>query len=294
MSIKVEDLRKKVRHISITARKLSNQMFAGQYQSAFKGKGMAYSDLREYVYGDDIRDIEWNVTARHNHPYIKVYQEERELTLIFMIDVSRSTIFGSTAKMKNELISEIAGILAFSALKNNDRIGVILFSDIIEKFIPPKKGLSHILTIIREILAYEPKSSKTNIKNALEYLNHVIPKRSIVFLISDFYDTQYELAMGITNRKHDFICIQIVDNLELTPPDNGFVITYDPESDKFFPVDLSDKKFQKAWMDVYQVHHNYLEKTCKKHNIDFLTINTQIDYIPLLTALFKKREKRLV
>ncbi|HPU47174.1 MAG TPA: DUF58 domain-containing protein [Bacteroidales bacterium] len=294
MSIKVEDLRKKVRHISITARKLSNQMFAGQYQSAFKGKGMAYSDLREYVYGDDIRDIEWNVTARHNHPYIKVYQEERELTLIFMIDVSRSTIFGSTAKMKNELISEIAGILAFSALKNNDRIGVILFSDIIEKFIPPKKGLSHILAIIREILAYEPKSSKTNIKNALEYLNHVIPKRSIVFLISDFYDTQYELAMGITNRKHDFICIQIVDNLELTPPDNGFVITYDPESDKFFPVDLSDKKFQKAWMDVYQVHHNYLEKTCKKHNIDFLTIDTQIDYIPLLTALFKKREKRLV
>lgn len=294
MSIKVEDLRKKVRHISITARKLSNQMFAGQYQSAFKGKGMAYSDLREYVYGDDIRDIEWNVTARHNHPYIKVYQEERELTLIFMIDVSRSTIFGSTAKMKNELISEIAGILAFSALKNNDRIGVILFSDIIEKFIPPKKGLSHILAIIREILAYEPKSSKTNIKNALEYLNHVIPKRSIVFLISDFYDTQYDLAMGITNRKHDFICIQIVDNLELTPPDNGFVITYDPESDKFFPVDLSDKKFQKAWMDVYQVHHNYLEKTCKKHNIDFLTIDTQIDYIPLLTALFKKREKRLV
>jgi len=294
MSIKVEDLRKKVRHISITARKLSNQMFAGQYQSAFKGKGMAYSDLREYVYGDDIRDIEWNVTARHNHPYIKVYQEERELTLIFMIDVSRSTIFGSTAKMKNELISEIAGILAFSALKNNDRIGVILFSDIIEKFIPPKKGLSHILAIIREILAYEPKSSKTNIKNALEYLNHVIPKRSIVFLISDFYDTQYELAMGITNRKHDFICIQIVDNIEITPPDNGFVITYDPESDKFFPVDLSDKKFQKAWMDVYQVHHNYLEKTCKKHNIDFLTIDTQIDYIPLLTSLFKKREKRLV
>ncbi|HOB27817.1 MAG TPA: DUF58 domain-containing protein [Bacteroidales bacterium] len=294
MSIKVEDLRKKVRHISITARKLSNQMFAGQYQSAFKGKGMAYSDLREYVYGDDIRDIEWNVTARHNHPYIKVYQEERELTLIFMIDVSRSTIFGSTAKMKNELISEIAGILAFSALKNNDRIGVILFSDIIEKFIPPKKGLSHILAIIREILAYEPKSSKTNIKNALEYLNHVIPKRSIVFLISDFYDTQYELAMGITNRKHDFICIQIVDNIEITPPDNGFVITYDPESDKFFPVDLRDKKFQKAWMDVYQVHHNYLEKTCKKHNIDFLTIDTQIDYIPLLTALFKKREKRLV
>jgi len=294
MSIKVEDLRKKVRHISITARKLSNQMFAGQYQSAFKGKGMAYSDLREYVYGDDIRDIEWNVTARHNHPYIKVYQEERELTLIFMIDVSRSTIFGSIAKMKNELISEIAGILAFSALKNNDRIGVILFSDIIEKFIPPKKGLSHILAIIREILAYEPKSSKTNIKNALEYLNHVIPKRSIVFLISDFYDTQYELAMGITNRKHDFICIQIVDNIEITPPDNGFVITYDPESDKFFPVDLSDKKFQKAWMDVYQVHHNYLEKTCKKHNIDFLTIDTQIDYIPLLTALFKKREKRLV
>lgn len=294
MSIKVEDLRKKVRHISITARKLSNQMFAGQYQSAFKGKGMAYSDLREYVYGDDIRDIEWNVTARHNHPYIKVYQEERELTLIFMIDVSRSTIFGSTAKMKNELISEIAGILAFSALKNNDRIGVILFSDIIEKFIPPKKGLSHILAIIREILAYEPKSSKTNIKNALEYLNHVIPKRSIVFLISDFYDTQYELAMGITNRKHDFICIQIVDNLEITPPDNGFLITYDPESDKFFPVDFSDKKFQKAWMDVYQVHHNYLEKTCKKHNIDFLTIDTHIDYIPLLTALFKKREKRLV
>ncbi|MDI3545116.1 MAG: hypothetical protein PWP68_533 [Rikenellaceae bacterium] len=294
MSIKVEDLRKKVRHISIIARKLSNQMFAGQYQSAFKGKGMAYSDLREYVYGDDIRDIEWNVTARHNHPYIKVYQEERELTLIFMIDVSRSTIFGSTAKMKNELISEIAGILAFSALKNNDRIGVILFSDIIEKFIPPKKGLSHILAIIREILAYEPKSSKTNIKNALEYLNHVIPKRSIVFLISDFYDTQYDLAMGITNRKHDFICIQIVDNIEITPPDNGFVITYDPESDKFFPVDLSDKKFQKAWMDVYQVHHNYLEKTCKKHNIDFLTIDTQIDYIPLLTALFKKREKRLV
>ncbi|MGB4094271.1 MAG: DUF58 domain-containing protein [Bacteroidales bacterium] len=294
MSIKVEDLRKKVRHISITARKLSNQMFAGQYQSAFKGKGMAYSDLREYVYGDDIRDIEWNVTARHNHPYIKVYQEERELTLIFMIDVSRSTIFGSTAKMKNELISEIAGILAFSALKNNDRIGVILFSDIIEKFIPPKKGLSHILAIIREILAYEPKSSKTNIKNALEYLNHVIPKRSIVFLISDFYDTQYELAMGITNKKHDFICIQIVDNIEITPPDNGFVITYDPETDKFFPVDFSDKKFQKAWRDVYQVHHNYLEKTCKKHNIDFLTIDTHIDYIPLLTALFKKREKRLV
>lgn len=294
MSIKVEDLRKKVRHISITARKLSNQMFAGQYQSAFKGKGMAYTDLREYVYGDDIRDIEWNVTARHNHPYIKVYQEERELTLILMIDVSRSTIFGSTGKMKNELISELSGILAFSALKNNDRIGVILFSDIIEKFIPPKKGLSHILAIIREILAYEPKNTKTNIKNALEYLNHVIPKRSIVFLISDFYDTQYQLAMGITNRKHDFICIQIVDKLEINPPDNGFAITFDAEADKFIPLDFSDKKFQRAWMDVYQVHHNYLEKTCKKHNIDFLTIDTNTDYIPLLTALFKKREKRLV
>jgi uncharacterized protein (DUF58 family) len=294
MSIKVEDLRKKVRHISITARKLSNQMFAGQYQSAFKGKGMAYTDLREYVYGDDIRDIEWNVTARHNHPYIKVYQEERELTLILMIDVSRSTIFGSTGKMKNELISELSGILAFSALKNNDRIGVILFSDIIEKFIPPKKGLSHILAIIREILAYEPKSTKTNIKNALEYLNHVIPKRSIVFLISDFYDTQYELAMGITNRKHDFICIQIVDKLEINPPDDGFLISFDAEVDRFIPIDFSDKKFQKAWADVYQVHHNYLEKACKKHNIDYLTIDTQTDYIPLLTNLFRKREKRLV
>lgn len=294
MSLSVEDLRKKVRYISITARKLSNQMFAGQYQSAFKGKGMAYADLREYVYGDDIRDIEWNVTARHNHPYIKVYQEERELTLILMIDVSRSTIFGSTGKMKNELISEIAGILAFSALKNNDRIGVILFSEVIEKFIPPKKGLSHILTIIREILAYEPENPKTNIKKALEYLNHVIPKRSIVFLISDFYDTQYELAMGITNKKHDSIAMQIVDRLEITPPTEGFVITCDAETGQFVPLDFNNPKTVTAWKDVYQVHYNYLEKTCKKHNIDLLSIDTEIDYIPLLSALFKKREKRLV
>jgi uncharacterized protein (DUF58 family) len=294
MSLSVEDLRKKVRYISITARKLSNQMFAGQYQSAFKGKGMAYADLREYVYGDDIRDIEWNVTARHNHPYIKVYQEERELTLILMIDVSRSTIFGSTGKMKNELISEIAGILAFSALKNNDRIGVILFSEVIEKFIPPKKGLSHILTIIREILAYEPENPKTNIKKALEYLNHVIPKRSIVFLISDFYDTQYELAMGITNKKHDFIAMQIVDRLEITPPTEGFVITCDAETGQFVPLDFNNPKTVTAWKDVYQVHYNYLEKTCKKHNIDLLSIYTEIDYIPLLSAFFKKREKRLV
>ena len=224
------DILKKVRYIEIKTRGLTHQIFSGKYHSAFKGTGMAFSEVREYSYGDDIRSIDWKVTARYNHPYIKIFEEERELTVLLLVDVSASNSFGSKSQLKSEMITELASVLAFSAIHNNDKVGVIFFSSKVEKFIPPKKGTSHILRIIREMLDFEPENQGTRIASALEFLNNTIKKRSIVFLISDFFDKDYEQVFGITKRKHDLVALRIEDLKEHELPPVGFVQFADPET----------------------------------------------------------------
>lgn len=229
--METSELLKKVRHIEIKARGLSRNIFAGQYHSAFKGRGMAFSEVREYQYGDDMRDIDWNVTARYNRPYVKIFEEERELTVMLLIDVSESLGFGSSEKVKRDTVAEIAATLAFSAIQNNDKIGVIFFSDKVEKFIPPKKGRKHILFIIREILGFEPESAGTDINLALRYMTNAIKKRCTTFLISDFIDTgDYKPALRIANRKHDIVAIQVYDKLSTRLPSVGLMKVKDPES----------------------------------------------------------------
>ena len=229
--METSELLKKVRHIEIKTRGLSQNIFAGEYHSTFKGRGMAFSEVREYQYGDDIRDIDWNVTARYNRPYIKIFEEERELTVMLLVDVSGSLDFGSTDSMKREIVTEIAATMAFSAIQNNDKIGVIFFSDKIEKFIPPKKGRKHILYIIRELLNFRPESTRTDLAMALRYLTNVIKKRCTTFLISDFWDTyDYENALTIANRKHDIVAMQVYDPLETKLPTVGLMKVLDAET----------------------------------------------------------------
>ena len=234
------EILKKVRKIEIKTRGLSNQVFSGHYHSAFKGKGMAFSEVREYQYGDDIRSIDWNVTARFNHPYIKIFEEERELTVMLLIDVSGSNEFGTRRQMKEEMMTEIAAVLAFSALHNNDKVGVIFFSNRIEKFIPPKKGTTHILRIIRELIDFKPQSQKTGISEALRFLTNAIKKRCIAFLISDFIDNDFEPALKIASRKHDLVALRIFDQGETEIPSMGLVKVFNKESNRYIWTDTSD------------------------------------------------------
>lgn len=288
----VYEISKKVKHIEIKTRRLSNQIFAGQYQSAFKGMGMTFSEVREYQYGDDMRSIDWNVTARFNHPYVKVFEEERELITMLMIDVSASHAFGSIAKSKKELITELAGILSFAALKNNDKVGVIFFSDHVEKFIPPKKGQKHILRIIRDLITYEPTGKGTSINAAFEYLNRVSNRRSIVFVISDFMDTGYDKAFGISARKHDLLALRIIDPLEAELPDVGLMMVSDPETDVVRIIN-TNKKNRKIYQSWWNSHKAYLDNLSMRFSVDVVNLKTNSDYIPPLVELFKKREKRL-
>lgn len=284
------ELLKKVRKIEIKTKGLSNQIFSGEYHSAFKGRGMAFSEVREYTPGDDVRTIDWNVTARLRTPYVKVFEEERELSVMILVDVSASGKFGTHKQFKKDLITELCAVIAFSASQNNDKIGVIFFSDKIEKFIPPKKGKSHILRIIRELINSEPQQTGTNIELALKYLTNIIKKKSVCFLISDFYDQHsFSDAMKIANRKHDLVALRINDQHENILPDVGLIKLKDNETGKTMWVDTSSKQFQTQQKANHLKFEAELKNTFNKSGVDFATIFTHEGYIKPLMNLFKKR-----
>lgn len=287
------DLLKKVRKIEIKTKGLSKHLFSGEYHSAFKGRGMAFSEVREYQFGDDIRNIDWNVTARLNHPYVKVFEEERELTVMLLVDVSGSNQFGTSVQFKEELLAEIAAILAFSAIQNNDKVGVIFFSDKIEKFISPKKGSTHILRIIRELIDFKPDNVETNITEALRYFTNVIKKKSTAFLISDFYDKNYEEALKIASKKHDIVAIRITDEKEKTLPNLGLIKMYDPESKQAMWIDSSSKEVRSDFAEAYKQHTIYVNDVFRKYGIDNVEISTGQDYVKQLMKLFKQRERKM-
>lgn len=283
------ELIKKVRKIEIKTKGLSNHIFSGQYHSAFKGKGMAFSEVREYMIGDDIRSIDWNVTARYNHPYIKVFEEERELTVMLLIDVSNSNVFGSKNLLKSDLITELAAVLSFSAISNNDKVGVIFFSNKIEKFIPPKKGKTHILRIIRELINFTPENTGTNISEALKYFTNVIKKKCTAFLISDFIDKDFFNPLQIANKKHEVIALKISDTREYELPDVGIIRLKDAETNELLVVDSSNKEFRDQYKKKWVMRDAHINETLMKSGVDFATIRTDIDYIKPLIGLFKKR-----
>lgn len=283
------ELIKRVRRIEIKTKGLSQQIFAGEYHSAFKGKGMAFSEVREYQYGDDIRNIDWNVTARFNHPFIKIFEEERELTVMLLIDVSGSREFGSQMRLKKNLITELSAVLSFSAISNNDKIGAILFSDRIEKFIPPKKGRQHTLRIIRELIDFEPQNRGTYISGALQYFTNVIKKRSTSFLISDFMDENYEDALKITSKKHDLIALHIYDQREAEIPNVGMVYMKDAETGQKVWVDTGRKSVRNRYQDFWKMRNSRIKTLFDKHGIDHESIGTNQDYVKPLMNLFKKR-----
>ncbi len=290
--MEAQELFKKVRKIEIKTRGLSNQIFSGQYHSVFKGRGMAFSEVREYQYGDDIRNIDWNVTARFNHPYIKIFDEERELTVMLLIDVSGSNEFGTRKQLKEDMITEIAAVLAFSAIQNNDKVGVIFFSNQIEKFIPPKKGTTHILRIIRELINFKPENRETNISEALRYLTNAIKKRCSAFLISDFMDEGFEDALKIANRKHDLIAVQVYDEREHKLPNVGLVKMKNAETGKQMWVDTSSKRIRHEYKINGLRKEKYLNETFLKSGVDAAKVRTDQDYVKPLINLFKKRESR--
>ena len=283
------DILKKVRKIEIKARGLSRQLFSGEYHSAFKGRGMAFSEVREYQYGDDIRSIGWYDTARLHHPYVKVFEEERELTVMLLVDVSGSNRFGTHHQFKEELVAEVAATLAFSAIQNNDKVGVILFSDRIEKFIPPKKGSSHILRIIRELITFKPTSNGTDLSQALGYFSNVIKKRCTAFLLSDFYDDNYTDALKIASSKHDLVAIRIADEREVRLPDLGLAKFYDPETDETIWIDTADKTIRHDFEARYANHVNRVEESLQKYGIDSTILYTGEDYVKELKRLFEQR-----
>lgn len=289
------ELLKKVRKIEIKSRGLSNQIFAGQYHSAFKGRGIAFSEVREYQFGDDIRTIDWNVTARFNHPYVKVFEEERELTVFLLVDVSGSGFFGTDVQSKRDRITELAALLAFSAIQNNDKVGAILFSSRPERFIPPKKGRQHILRIIRELIEFNPETSGTNITDALRYFSNVVKKRSIAFLISDFMDLRpdgspaYRDAMRIAAGKHDLVGIHVFDRREKELPDVGLIRVKDAENGSVSLVDTSDQAVRKDYSSWWLNFEQELGELFRRNGIDHIGVNTSEDFVRPLINLFRKR-----
>ena len=280
----------KVRKIEIKARGLSNNIFAGQYHSAFKGRGMAFSEVREYQFGDDVRDIDWNVTARFHKPYVKVYEEERELTVMLMVDVSGSLNFGTHNETKTDMVTEIAATLAFSAIQNNDKIGVIFFSDKIEKYIPPKKGRKHILYIIREMIDFKPESKRTDIKMALDFLNGVMKRRCTAFLMSDFYTrADFSDTLSISSRKHDVVAIQVYDPIARDLPDIGLIRVQDAETGHEMYLDTSSRKLRAAHHQYWENMQHNLRDCFVKSNVDDVSIATNEDYVKHLMLLFAKR-----
>jgi uncharacterized protein (DUF58 family) len=287
--MEANEIFKKVRRIEIKTRALSQQIFAGQYHSAFKGRGMAFSEVRQYNYGDDVRFIDWNVTARFNAPYVKVFEEEREMTVILLIDVSGSNLFGTRKQFKSELTTEIAAVLSFSAIYNNDKVGVIFFSDTVEKFIPPAKGKSHILRIIRELLTYQPRESETNIAEALRFLTNVSKRKATVFLLSDFIDRDYEQALRIAASRHDLVALDIIDEGEAALPDLGIVELSDPESGRRIWVDTASRKVRDTYARWWQQHSADTLNTFRRAGVDAARLYTDRDYVPALLELFRRR-----
>ncbi|MCM1076439.1 MAG: DUF58 domain-containing protein [Bacteroides sp.] len=291
--MEANELLKKVRKIDIKTRGLSQNIFAGEYHTAFKGRGMTFSEVREYQYGDDVRDIDWNVTARHNHPYVKVYEEERELTVMLLIDVSRSRLFGAVGEEKREMIAEIAATLAYSAITNNDKIGVIFFSDKIEKFIPPKKGKKHILLIIRELLDFTPENQGTDIGVALRYFTDALKKRCTTFLISDFIDSHdYTRQLQVACNKHDIIAIQVYDKRDTSLPDVGLMRVIDLETGVSRWVNTSSKHTRQAFGKWWYSRQQAMMETLRKCHVDLASIATDEDFARSLMALFKNRGVR--
>ncbi len=285
-----KELLKKVRKIEIKTRGLSQNIFAGEYHSAFKGRGMMFSEVREYQYGDDIRDIDWNVTARHNKPFVKVFEEERELTVMLMVDVSGSRLFGAEGVEKREMIAEIAATLAFSASQNNDKIGALFFSDKVEKFIPPKKGKKHILLIIRELLDFEPESKGTDLSVALRYFTDAMRKRSTVFIISDFLDShEYRQALSLARNKHDVMAVQVYDRRDSQLPDVGLMRMTDLETGNTRWVDTGSSRVRKAYAKWWYDRQQAMSEQLKKSRVNFTSVATDEDYVKALMGLFKKR-----
>ena len=287
--MKTLELIKKVRQIEIKTKGLSNHIFAGEYHTAFKGTGMAFSEVREYVNGDDLRTIDWNVTARYNSPFVKVFEEEREMTVILLIDVSASTNFGTNFQFKRDLCTEIAAIFAFSAIKNNDKVGVIFFSNEVEKYIPPQKGKKHILRLIQEIINFKPKHKKTNIESALEYLNMVIKKRSISFIISDFISTNYQKSIKIIKKRHDIIGIKLNDKSEKDLPNIGLIPPQNSETGEKYFLDSSNKKVREKFSNEKIFNDQKIKIFFQQNGIDLIELNTGEDYIKPLMSFFKNR-----
>lgn len=283
------DLLKRVRKIEIKTRGLSRQIFAGEYHSAFKGRGIAFSEVREYQYGDDIRAIDWNVTARFNHPFIKVFEEERELTVMLLVDVSGSGFFGTRKRQKQELITEIAAVLSFSAMLNNDKVGLILFSDQVEKFIPPQKGRKQILRIIRELIDFTPKSKSTDLAEPLRFLTNGLKKRCTAFLLSDFIAPDFEEALRIASNKHDLIALQVYDQRETKIPDAGFIQVKDAETGEIEWVDTSSKRLREKYKAWWHSQQHDVVAALRKAGVDFESIPTHEDYVKPLMNLFKRR-----
>lgn len=288
--METSEILKKVRKIEIKTRGLSQNIFAGQYHSAFKGRGMAFAEVREYQFGDDVRDIDWNVTARFRKPYVKVFEEERELTVMLLVDVSESLDFGTSSRMKSEMATEIAATIAYSAIQNNDKIGVVFFSDRIEKYIPPKKGRKHILYIIREMLDFKPESRKTDIGGAMEFFTRVMKRRTTAFVLSDFYDRHdFFKQMQIANNKHDVMAIQVYDKWAKALPDVGLVKVVDAESGHEMYVDTSSKKVRVAHARYWIERQQMLKDTLSRANVDWVSVATDDDYVKAMMHLFASR-----
>ncbi len=287
-----KELLKQVKQIEIRTRGIVNEVFSGEYHSVFKGRGMEFSEVREYNFGDDIRSIDWNVTARFGHPYIKIFEEERELTVMLLVDMSGSLMFGSVEKTKQQVAAELSAVLAFSALKNNDKVGLILFTDRIEKFVPPRKGKSHALRIIREVLSFEPEGNQTNLRQALEYFNHTIKKKAIVFLISDFIDGGYEKILRIVGKKHDLIGIVLRDQREKSMFDAGLIKFRDAETGEIRFIDTGDKIIRQSVIDENKHWSEFRRQLFVSSRLDSIDIETSGSYVKPLVDFFKLREKR--
>lgn len=288
-----EALLKKIHKFHFTTRRMANDMFAGQYESAFKGRGMEFAEVREYQVGDDIRTIDWNVSARFGHPFVKVFHEERELTVMLVLDLSGSHRFGTRKKFKRELLAEVAGMLAFLAIRTNDKVGAILFSSKVEKYIPPKKGASHVWRLIKEVFTYQPEDLSTDLDGVLTFLNRVAKRHAIVFLISDCMDTGFEKSLRLTSKKHDLTVIRITDPAEETIPNVGFVTLTDPETGKTALVNSGSRKLQKRWQTYRDEQQAYLNVTFKKAGIDQVELTTDGPVVEPLTRLFESRKRRV-
>jgi uncharacterized protein (DUF58 family) len=288
------DILKRIRRIELRTRKLVNTAIAGQYHSVFKGRGMNFDEVREYSPGDEVRTIDWNVTARMGEPFVKKYTEERELTVMIMVDLSASGNFGSKVASKRELAAEVGAVLAFSAIHNNDKVGLVLFTDKVELYIPPKKGRAHALRVIREILFFEPAGTATDLSAALEYLNHVLNRRSVVFLLSDFESPDFRRQLGLTARRHDLVAVPITDPFEHELPNLGLLVLEDAETGEQIEVNTRSLATRKAFAGLNARRRGHLESLFKQHRIDSIPLHTDEDYLPALRSFFERRERRLM